>query len=254
MTGEETGSDAGGRASGRSGSRADRHGPVDDDPGTVARGAVYGFLATAFESPDERLHAVLGDGEARDRIAALLDRTALDVEVPALGTADDYATLCARYNDLFVLGYSEVIDPTDGTVDSRGPPVPLYESAYREAVSWRDVNLDLARAYEFFGVDVDAEERENHDYAPLVFEFAGYLCRLEALDDPGMADARLDLLDRHVRPLVEGLSDALAAEPGTDVYGDLAALADRFTAAEVADLAARREAGRPPTESGGERG
>lgn len=217
--------------------------PDDADPSTVARGAVYGFLATAFESPDERLHAALRGGEASERIGTLLDRTGLAVEPPALDTDDDFDTLCARYNDLFVLGFSEVIDSTDGTIDSRGPPVPPYESAYREEVSWRDVNLDLARAYEYFGVDVDREERENHDYAPLILEFAGYLCRLEALSGEGVADARLDLLDRHVRPLAEGLAGALAAEPGTDVYGDLGALLDRFTGAEVADLAARREAG-----------
>jgi DMSO reductase family type II enzyme chaperone len=217
--------------------------PAAADPGTVARGAVYGFLATAFEAPDERLHAALRDGEARDRVGAILGRTGLDVESPALRTGDDYETLCARYNDLFVLGFSEVVDPTDGTIDSRGPPVPPYESSYRDEVSWTDVNLDLARAYEYFGVDVDTEERENHDYAPLILEFAGYLCRLEALGNAEVADARLDLLDRHVRPLVEGLAAALADEPGTEVYGDLGTLADRFTAAEVEDLAARRESG-----------
>ena len=217
--------------------------PATADPGAVARGAIYSFLAKAFESPDERLHAALHDGEARDRIEALLAQTGLAVEAPTLRTDDDHDTLCARYNDLFVLGFSEVIDPTDGTIDSRGPPVPPYESAYREEVSWTDVNLDLARAYEYFGVDVGTEERENHDFAPLVLEFAGYLCRLEALGNDGVADARLDLLDRHVRPLTEGLTDALGAEPGTEIYGDIGTLLDRFTAAEVADLAARREAG-----------
>jgi DMSO reductase family type II enzyme chaperone len=228
--------------------------PAAAAPGTVARGAVYGFLATAFEAPGERFHAVLRDGEADDRIGALLGRTGLDVDPPDLHTDDDYETLCARYNDLFVLGYSEVLDPTDGTIDSRGPPVPPYESSYRDEVSWTDVNLDLARAYEYFGVDVDTEERENHDYAPLILEFAGYLCRLEALGKDEVADARLDLLDRHVRPLVEGLAGALDDEPGTGVYGDVAALADRFTGAEVADLAARREAGSPPDANGDERG
>ncbi|MEF8843324.1 MAG: molecular chaperone TorD family protein [Haloarculaceae archaeon] len=222
-----------------------RFDPAAADRSAAARGAVYGFLATAFDSPDERLHAAVRDGEAEERIATLLDRSGLDVEPPALRTDDDHDTLCARYNDLFVLGYSEVVDPTDGTVDSRGPPVPPYESAYRDSVSWRDVNLDLARAYEYFGVDVDTDERENHDHAPLVLEFAGYLCRLEALGNDGVADARLDLLDRHVRPLVEGLAAALADESGTGVYGDVATLADRFTAAEVAGLAARRESGAP---------
>jgi len=97
------------------------------------------------------------------------------VEAPALATDDDYETLAARYNDLFELGYSEYTDRTDGSLDSSGPPVPLYESKYRPDQSWNDVNLDLARAYDHYGLEIDQDRRDNHDALRYELEFAGYL-------------------------------------------------------------------------------
>ena len=134
-----------------------------------------------------------------------------------------------------------MLDRTDGTIDSQGPDVPLYESAYREEVSWNDVNLDLARAYEYFGLEVDTDDRDNHDHLRLQLEFAGYLCRREAAVDPEVAAARLDFHDRHLRVVTRGVVDALDEEPGTGFYGQLGTFLDRFTAADVADLADRRE-------------
>jgi len=158
---------------------------------------------------------------------------------------EDRETVAARFNDLFVVGYSEVVDRTDGTVENYGPPVSLYESDYRPEVSWNDVNLDLARAYEYFGCRVDQETRRNHDHVRLQLEFMGYLCRREAAVDPDVAAARLDFHDRHLRVVTEGIADALGDEPGTGLYGRLADFLDRFTAADVEDLAARREGESP---------
>jgi DMSO reductase family type II enzyme chaperone len=105
-------------------------------------------------------------------------------------------------------------------------------------VSWNDVNVDLARAYEYFGVQVDREVRRNHDHLRLELEFAAYLCRREAAVDPDVAAARLDFHDRHLRVAAEGVADALDAEPGTGLFGRLAHFLDRFSAADVEDLAA----------------
>jgi len=205
------------------------------DPG--ARGALYGLLARCFRDPDERLHAALRDGSLEVEVAALLDRTALAVDPPSLRTDEPLEELCALYNDLFVVGFSRTVDRTDGTVDSEGPPVPLYESAYRSDVSWSDVNLDLARAYEHFGVEVDQSDREHHDHLPLVLEFAGYLCRREAAVEPDVASARLDFHDRHLRVGAAGVAERMAAEPSPGVYGDVADFLDRLTAADVERLA-----------------
>lgn len=223
-------------------------GPVDDvsglsreiDVAAGARGVIYALIARSFTEPDEELYEALASGEVTEECAMLLDRSGLDVDPADLTVSEDRAALSARFNDLFVVGYSEVVDKTDGTVNSVGPPVSLYESDYRPEVSWNDVNLDLARAYEYFGLEVDQEVRRNHDHLRLVLEFMGYLCRREAAVDPAVADARLDVHDRHLVPFVEGLGEALEVEPGTGLYGRLGDFLQRFTAADVDDLAARR--------------
>lgn len=215
----------------------------DVESETAARGAVYALAARAFAEPDDDLYGALADGSLDEEFAALVDRTALDVDPPDLTVADDQDTLAARYNDLFVVGYSEVVDGTDGTIDSQGPPVSLYESAYRSEVSWNDVNLDLARAYEFFGVEIDQEDRRHHDHVRLELEFAGYLCRVAAAVDDDAERARLDFHDRHLTVLLSGLSEALDEEPGTSVYGRLASFLAAFASADVDDLAERLQVG-----------
>jgi DMSO reductase family type II enzyme chaperone len=259
----DTGSDHAGDPASDAGSEDARTPESDDDPGgdgdadsarlgrveteTGARGAVYAIAARAFSEPDDELYAALADGSLDAEFAALVDRTGLDVDPPDLTVDDDHDTLAARYNDLFVIGYSEVVDGTDGTIDNQGPPVSLYESAYRSEVSWNDVNLDLARAYEYFGCEVDQDERRHHDHVRLELEFAGYLCRLAAADDVAPdADvdrARLDFHDRHLTVLLDGLTDALDDEPGTSVYGRLADFLEAFATADVDDLADRLQVG-----------
>lgn len=208
-----------------------------------ARGAVYAVAATAFTEPTETLYRALDSGDLADELSDLLDRTGLDVDSPDLAVDDEREILSARYNDLFVVGYTEVVDRTDGTVQNYGPPVSLYESDYRPEASWNEVNLDLARAYEHFGCQVDQETRRNHDHVRLQLEFMGYLCRREAAVDPAVASARLDFHDRHLRVVTSGVAEALDEEPGTGVYGEFADFLDRFTAADVADLDRRLNGG-----------
>jgi DMSO reductase family type II enzyme chaperone len=214
---------------------------VESDP--AARGGVYALGAKLFVQPDAETFAALETGAITEQFEALLAETTLDVSVPDLTTDDDHDTLCARYNDLFVIGFSEVVDRTDGTIDSQGPPVSLYESDYRPEASWADVNLDLARAYEYFGLGVDDDTRDNHDHVRLQLEFMGYLCRREAAVDSEVAAARLDFLDRHLKQTTEGVAAAIDEQPGTDVYGPLSDFLARFTAADVDALAARIEDG-----------
>ena len=215
--------------------------PTDADRDAASRGALYALLARAMTEPDADLYEALESGALDRECRRLLDRTSLDVQPLDLTTDDDRETVCARFNDLFVIGHTTVEDRTDGTIDSTGPDVSLYESAYRPEASWNDVNLDLARAYDYFGVEVDTERRENHDHLRLELEFVGYLCRREAAVDEGAARARLDFLDRHLAVLSEGVADALADEPGTGYYGELGAFCRRLVAADTDDLAARLE-------------
>ena len=253
---------------GRDGSEFDDGLPTDAvDEETAARGSVYALAAAAFAEPSQGAYERFADGSLDEAMATLVERTDLDVDPPDLTVEDDRETLAARYNDLFVVGYSEVIDGTDGTVESQGPPVSLYESTYRQDVSWNDVNLDLARAYEHFGCEIGGDERRHHDHVRLELEFAGYLCRLAAASDGGGAAtatgdgdppadtepanldrARLDFHDRHLSVLASGLRSGLDEEPGTSAYGRLARFLDAFVDADVDDLAVRLDAG-----AGGER-
>ncbi len=213
---------------------------IDTDAG--ARGALYALLARAFRPPDDELHRALLSGAFEAEAESLLGLTSLDVETVEIGDVDDDPdTLNARYHDLFVIGYAEYEDRTDGSLSTSEPPVPLYESAYRADVSWNDVNLDLSRAYEYYDIEVDTDNRDHHDFLPLVLEFAGYLARREAAVDQSAARSRLDVLDRHLRVLVEGIAERMAAEPGTGAYGDLVALLDAVSAADRAALADRLE-------------
>jgi len=214
----------------------------DIDLDAAARGIVYRTLAQAFRHPTAELHGLAASGDLAAELAQCLDRTALGVSVPELRTDDDYETLAARYNDLFELGYSEYTDRTDGSLSAEGPPVPLYESKYRPDQSWNDVNLDLARAYDYYGLEIDADDRDNHDALRYELEFAGYLARREAaVDGTAAAAARLDFHDRHLGHAAAGVAGRLADEPGTGVYGGLGTLLEAFVRADRNDLAARLE-------------
>lgn len=207
----------------------------------AARGGLYSLFATAFAPPDEAFHAALADGEFEATVETLLDRTNLDVEPRSISVEDDPDLLSARYHDLFVIGYAEYEDRTDGSLSTSEPPVPLYESAYRTDISWGDVNLDLARAYDYYDLEVDTDNRDHHDSLRLELEFAAYLARREAAVDASAAAARLDFLDRHLRVFVESIRDRLAAEPGTGAYAAIVEQLDAFSAADRADLVERLE-------------
>jgi DMSO reductase family type II enzyme chaperone len=211
------------------------------DRDAAARAGVYAALAKAMDEPSEELAAAMASGGFAAGLRDLVAKTDLDVSVPAIETEDDHETLCARFNDLFRVGHARYTDRTDGSLEASGPPVPLYESSYREQVSWNDVNLDLARAYDYFGLEVDQSNRQHHDHARLELGFASYLCRREAAVDETAARARLDFHDRHLGVLATGMREAIEDEPGTDVYGPLLAFFEAFVDADVEDIAGRVE-------------
>lgn len=197
---------------------------VTDDTETTARGTIYGTLAALFEEPDEATYETLADGSMAADLDILVEHAGLAVPARTLVTGDDYELLCARFNDIFEIGYPD-------------PPVPLYESEYERETSWDDVTLDLARVYDYFGVSVDESNREHHDHLQLELEFAGYLARLAATtDDESVRTARRDFLDRHLEPFVQQIESAVADEAETGIYGDLASFASSFVAADLADL------------------
>lgn len=213
--------------------------PEDIQREPAARAALYAVLARAFDHPDAAFHDAATEGALQDEVGTYVARSGLSVAIPRLTTDEDPQSLSAHYNGLFTLGHAEYTDRTDGSLDSEGPPVPLYESCYREA-SWEDVNRDLARAYDYFGVTVDDDERDHHDNVRLQFEFAAYLARREALGEADAARARRDLLERHLDPFTEGLLDRLT-EVERGFYTAVATLARRVVEADLADLSGGAE-------------
>lgn len=194
------------------------------DPAVAARGTVYGTLAGLFEEPDETVYEALIDGSLGADMKVLVDHAALDVAVPTLETADDYDLLCARFNDIFEIGVPD-------------PPVPLYESEYVEEGTWNSVNLDLARAYDYFGVTIDDSEREHHDHLQLELEFAGYLARLAATNqNENVSRARRDFLERHLEPFLVTVASAVDEEVETGIYHDLTSFAASFATRDRSDL------------------
>lgn len=196
------------------------------DTESGARGAIYGLLARLFEEPDRELFEALRTGEVGDQLASWIESAGLagSVEVPDLATEDDYDLLCARFNDIFEVGYPE-------------PPVPLYESAYHDEGRWERINVDLARAYDYFGVSIDDAEREHHDHLVVELEFVGYLARLAAMEDrDDVRTARRDFLSRHLVDFVGTLEDAMAEEVETGIYDDQVRFLAEFVRADHRDL------------------
>lgn len=196
-----------------------------EDPAAVARGTIYGVLASLYEEPSREMYDGLRDGSLFTELERILERTALDVQVPTVETEDEYDLLCARFNDLFAVGYPD-------------PVVPRYETEHVDR-SWTDVNLDLARAYEYFDVEVDETERAHHDYLPLELEFVGYLTRLAATGETDARRARADFLDRHLEPFVVALQAAVDDEPETGIYADVVDFTSRFVQADRKQLESR---------------
>ncbi|MFB6162265.1 MAG: molecular chaperone TorD family protein [Halococcoides sp.] len=221
-----------------SGSRQSSLDPDEIDPDPAARGVLYQTLARAFEHPTDALFRDLADGQIERGLRAAIDRTTLEVSVPDLTPADDYDRLSSRYNRLFALGSAVVTDRRDGSVDTEGPAVSLYESSHREA-TWNTINVDLARAYEYYGLAVDTDERDHHDNLGLELEFAGYLARREAIGEADAAAARRDLLDRHLTVFASSLRSELAETSVAGIYADLASLLDAVVEADHAALTDR---------------
>lgn len=190
----------------------------------ATRAVVYDVLAGLFEEPDTETFEGLRSGAIGDHLDELVAMSDLEVTVPDLVPEDDEVLLKARFNDLFAVGYPE-------------PPVPRYESAYYEEGQWESINVDLSRAYDYFGVSVDQTRREHHDHLLLELEFAGYLCRLAAVDDePSLHRARRDFLDRHLVDLAEGMRGAIEDEVETGIYTDLVGFLADFVAADLEAL------------------
>ncbi|MFB6266565.1 MAG: molecular chaperone TorD family protein [Halodesulfurarchaeum sp.] len=204
--------------------------PAIADVADGAIGGIYGLLARRFEEPDRDGFEALRSARIEDELQSLVDRAGLAVTVPSLVPESDYDLHCARFNDIFTVGYPE-------------PPVPLYESAYHDEGRWEEINVDLARAYSYFDVSIDQDRREHHDHLVVELEFVGYLARLAAVrDDDRVRRARRDLLERHLLPFARNLADAIDDEVETGIFDAQVRFLRAVVEADLERLEARLDA------------
>jgi DMSO reductase family type II enzyme chaperone len=94
-------------------------------------------------------------------------------------------------------------------------PCPLYESAYREDTSSRDITEELLRFYEHFDVQLSDKEKDYPDHLVVELEFMAFLAKKEADgaqrgNDPSPYRlAQMDFLERHLEKWVCKLDERI---------------------------------------------
>lgn len=208
------------------------------------RGALYGFVAAAFEFPDAEVFGDLADEE----VGAAVREAAAE-----LARADDGADVLPERVDALL----DAVEETDReTVESAyhavfglpdedsGYPVVPYEAEYATTGDVNDVQRRVATIvglYERFDLEPHEEFDERQDHVAALLELASVLAtqRAVALEDgdaagaAALADAEATVLDEHLVGFVPALAHDVA---------DLTADADRGSGRAVyraaADLAA----------------
>ncbi len=197
------------------------------DTASEARSAMYGALSRAWGFPDRELHACLQDGSFRDEVAAIAAGLpyALDAsDIERLAAVDDYVDVQAEYIRLFDVGAVR-------------PPCPLYGGEW--GMPRRRSMEDALRFYQYFGLKLNADERELPDHATVQFEFMQVMAftegtaRARDADTGALLRAERDFLARHLGrwwPLLRGKVATLEPLP---FYDALTALTDAFVAEDA---------------------
>ena len=209
------------------------------------RAALYGYVATALQFPDQETVADLTDDEVQGAVREAAAHVGLEEELDALTTALDAADpddLESAYNGLFGL-------PEDGTY-----PVVPYEAHYTAEGDVSDTQRRIATVVgllEAFDLEPSDQFDERQDHAAVELELLQVLSAQRAVasergDDDGavtLAQAAATVLDEHLSPFVPSLAHdvrgaADTAEPGEAVYVaalDLAAALVEFDEAAHPD-------------------
>lgn len=173
------------------------------------RSLIYRSFAAAFEYPDCDALAAIRDGAVAE---ALRDA----------GPDDD--ALQVEFTRLFEAGEA-------------GPCCPLHGGHY--GGGGMQTLEELVRFYNFFGLSLSEERREQPDHLTTELEFLHFLSFQEAQaagDEDGLKGlqrAQRDFLARHPASWVSLLRRALAAEKPLRFFAELARLLERFLEAEL---------------------
>ncbi len=208
------------------------------DDAAASRFAMYRVLAEALEFPVQEFHESVRAGIFRDTVEGIVESLpyAIDADVAALETGDEYVDFQAEYIRLFDVG----------TVR---PPCPLYGGEW--GMARRTAMEDALRFYRFFGMKMNDEAHELPDHVTVELEFMQMMAYTEGTargrgaDELPLVRAQRDFLTRHLAKWWPMLRRKLPSQQPSPFYDALTAIAERFFAADLAYLtaAAKRSPG-----------
>ena len=163
---------------------------------------VYLFLGKCFSYPKEELYTLLEEERTGEELRVLVKGLPFDVDFRSIPPRSlPREEFESAYINSFDIGF--------------GPSLtcPLYESAYREDTSSRDITEELLRFYEHFDVRLSDKEKDYPDHLVVELEFMAFLAKKEAdaleqgKDPAPYRRAQLDFLERHLDKWVHRLDE-----------------------------------------------
>ena len=165
---------------------------------------VYLFLAKCFAYPDEEFYALMKDERTGEQLKGMVGGLPFDVNFKGIPSPSlPQEGFESVYINSFDIGLGPAL------------PCPLYESAYREDTSSRDITEELLRFYEHFDVRLSDKEKDYPDHLAVELEFMAYLAKKEADADKRGNDpdpyrrAQADFLERHLDKWICTLDDRI---------------------------------------------
>ena len=165
---------------------------------------VYLFLGKCFAYPDEEFYALMKDGRTGEQLKGMVGELPFDVTFKGIPSPSlPQEGFESVYINSFDIGTGPAL------------PCPLYESAYREDTSSRDITEELLRYYEHFDVRLSDKEKDYPDHLAVELEFMAYLAKKEAdaekrgNDPDPYRRAQADFLERHLDKWICTLDDRI---------------------------------------------
>jgi DMSO reductase family type II enzyme chaperone len=165
---------------------------------------VYLFLGRCFSYPDEEFYALMKDGHTGEQLRGMVERLPFDVSFKGIPSSSlPQEEFESEYINSFDIGFGPSL------------PCPLYESAYREDTSSRDITEELLRFYEHFDVKLSDKGKDYPDHLVVELEFMAYLAKKEAealergRDPAPYRLAQRDFLERHLDTWVGRLDERI---------------------------------------------
>ncbi len=165
---------------------------------------VYLFLGRCFSYPDEEFYTLMKDGRTGEQLRAMVEGLPFNVNFKGIPSPSlPQGEFESEYINSFDIGFGLSL------------PSPLYESAYREDTSSRDITEELLRFYEHFNVKLSDKEKDYPDHLVVELEFMAFLAKKEAdgaqrgNDPRPYRRAQADFLERHLDKWIRKLDEKI---------------------------------------------